>query len=50
MANLSLTNDAADNVGSYLIGPDGNALGFGQNHNDVTGINSLSSTCRTAAI
>jgi hypothetical protein len=31
MANLSLTNDAGDSIGSYLIGPDGNALGFGQN-------------------
>jgi Subtilase family len=47
MASLSLTNDAADNVGSYLIAPDGNALGFGQNQNDVTGINSLSSTAYT---
>jgi hypothetical protein len=47
MASLSLTNDAADNVGSYLIGPDGNALGFGQNQNDVTGIKSLSLTAYT---
>jgi hypothetical protein len=45
MANLSLTNDAADNVGSYLIAPDGNALGFGQN--SVNGINSLSLTAYT---
>ncbi len=30
-ANVSLTNDRADVVGSYLIAPDGQALGFGQN-------------------
>ena len=42
MASLSLTNDAADNVGTYLIGPDGNALGFGQN--SVNGTNGLSLT------
>jgi hypothetical protein len=30
-ANVSLTRDAADDVGSYLIAPDGEALGFGQN-------------------
>jgi hypothetical protein len=47
MANLSLTNDAADNIGSYLVAPDGNTLGFGQNQNDVTRINSLSSTAYT---
>jgi hypothetical protein len=47
MANLSLSNDAADNVGSYLVAPDGNTLGFGQNQNDVTGINSLSLTAYT---
>jgi hypothetical protein len=30
-ANVSLTRDAGDDVGSYLIAPDGQALGFGQN-------------------
>jgi hypothetical protein len=45
MANLSLTNDAGDGVGTYLIGPDGNALGFGQNN--VNGISGLSQTAYT---
>ena len=39
-ANVSLTNDAADPVGSYLIAPDGTAVGFGQN-NLTTGSTSL---------
>ncbi len=39
-ANVSLTNDAADPVGSYLIAPDGTAVGFGQN-NLTTGATSL---------
>ncbi len=36
MANVSLTNDAGDPVGTYLIGPDGAARGFGQNNLDGT--------------
>jgi hypothetical protein len=39
-ANVSITNDAADPVGSYLIAPDGTAVGFGQN-NLTTGATSL---------
>ncbi len=39
-ANVSLKNDPTDPVGTYLIAPDGTALGFGQN-NLTTGSTTL---------
>jgi hypothetical protein len=44
-ANVSLTNDIGDNVGAYLINPDGVAVGFGEN--SVNGTNSLALTANT---
>jgi hypothetical protein len=45
-ANVSLSSDSGDPVGAYLISPDGDALGYGQN--SLNGTNGLSLTAYTA--
>ncbi|HET9896767.1 MAG TPA: S8 family serine peptidase [Streptosporangiaceae bacterium] len=45
-ANVSLTNDANDPVGAYLIDPNGNLAGYGQN--SINGTQGLSLTAYAA--
>ena len=46
-ASVKLANDAGDPVGSYLVAPDGEALGYGQNQDPLTGNASTGETAYT---
>jgi hypothetical protein len=46
-ATVKLANDAGDPVGSYLVAPDGEALGYGQNQDPLTKNASTSETAYT---
>jgi hypothetical protein len=46
-ATVKLANDPGDPVGSYLIAPDGEALGYGQNQDPLTGNASTGLTAYT---
>jgi len=46
-ATVKLANDAGDPIGSYLVAPDGEALGYGQNQDPLTGNASTGQTAYT---
>ena len=46
-ASVKLANDAGDPIGAYLVAPDGEALGYGQNHDPLTGNASTGETAYT---
>jgi hypothetical protein len=46
-ATVKLANDAGDPIGSYLVAPDGEALGYGQNQDPLTGNASTGETAYT---
>jgi hypothetical protein len=46
-ASVKLANDAGDPIGSYLVAPDGEALGYGQNQDPLTGNASTGETAYT---
>ena len=48
LANVKLSNDPADQVGAYLIGPDGDTDGYGQNYFNTVGERSLTAYATNA--